>query len=117
MAVTLDFTLERRAAGTLNISMTPPTNLGGHDVRFVLWRRENHASGYVSGLVLKSMASGYGNGVSGIMLVNSGTGEFNVSLAPGDFSGHFEPGLFAFKVVRMTSGQEAVLTEGFRLCP
>lgn len=97
--------------------MTPPTNLGGQDVRFVQWRRGNDASGYVSGLVLKCMASGYGNGVSGITLVNSGTGEFNVNLTPADFSGHFEPGLFAFKVVRMTSGQEAVLTEGYRLCP
>lgn len=115
MSINIDFNLERRAAGTLNITMTPPVNLGGQDVRFVMWRRENHLSGYVSGLILKSMASGYGNGVSGITLTESGQGVFNVALTPQDYSGYFDPGAMSYKIVRMTSGQEAVLTEGFRL--
>jgi len=95
--------------------MVPPVDMGGWDVRFTMWRRFNYISGSVSGLIRKSMASGYGNGVSGITLTNSGTGIFNVSIAPNDFSGHFDPHAYAYRIERFDSGNANILVEGHRL--
>ena len=115
MATQVDFSLERFDDGTLNLDMVPPVNLGGADIRFHLWRRRPNVSGFVSGIVLKSCASGYGNGVSGITVVDSGAGRISIALYGADMSGTFDQGLYAFNIVRFVSGQVSVMVEGHRL--
>ena len=115
MAQQVDFALERFDDGTLNLDMVPPANLGGVDIRYHMWRRRSTASGFVSGLVLKRCNSGYGDGVSGITVVDSGAGRISVALFGTDISGSFDQGLFFYNIVRFVSGQVSVLVEGHRL--
>ena len=115
MANQIDFSLDRWDDGTLNLDMTPPTNLGGVDVRFHIWRRRPNVSGFTSGLVVKSCNSGYGNGVSGITVVDSGAGRISIAVFGTDLSGTFDAGLMAYNIVKFVSGQVSVLVEGHRL--
>ena len=115
MAVELDFTLARREDGTLAINMTPPTNIAGWSLQFTQRRRFQSISGNVSGLIVKSAASGYGGGVSGITITSSGEGRFTVALFRTDLSGDWDPGTYSYDVQRMDSGSQTVLVHGFRL--
>lgn len=108
MATYQDFALERSSKGTITLVMTPPVAVGGWDVRFTMSKR---ADG--SGLVVKSTSSGF-SGTSGIEVVNSGLGQFNITLRPNEVSG-LPPGNYAFTLERYTSGFETVLTKGYRM--
>jgi hypothetical protein len=110
MPVQADFQMVKWEDGILTISMTPSVPVGGWDVAFVLDKR--FGNDLSSGLVNKSMASGYQNGVSGITLVNSGAGVFNVQINSSDTSG-LEPGNYAYRCDRRNSGSYTRLAEGF----
>lgn len=115
MANQIDFVLDRWDDGSVNLDMAPPANLGGVDLRFHMWRRKPNVSGFVSGLILKSCHSGYGNGVSGITVLDSGAGRISIAVYGADLSGTFTQGIYAYNVVRFLSGQFATLVEGHRL--
>ena len=107
MPVIADFNLVRYEDGTLTISLSPPTPIGGANIRFLV----QHHFGGISGLIQKSVASGY-NAVSGITVTNSGQGVFNVALRSVDTSG-FEYGNYAYTTERLDSGSRTVISEGF----
>lgn len=102
-----DFSWIKYDDGVLTIALTPPAPIGGWDLRFSLTKR----FGGESLLVTKSCASGYNN-VSGINIVNSGQGIFNVALSSVDTSG-LQPGLYASRCERMNSGARTTLSEGY----
>lgn len=111
MPILQDFTLATTEDGTLSITMTPATPIGGWSIQFLMTNRANG----VSGIILCSVASGY-NGQSGITIVNSGTGQFNISLFGSQMSG-FNYGNYFYLASRTDSGFHTNLSEGFRLCP
>lgn len=110
MSVQVDFTLSRVEVGTLDIPLEPPTAVGGWTIEYQMWRRQG-ATG--TPLSLKSIASGY-DAVSGITMINSGQGMFRVSLAPADVSG-MSPGNYYYQIIRTDSGQQTLLTQGYRM--
>ena len=77
-------------------------------------RRFQLISGSVSGLITKSTASGYGGGVSGITITNSGEGRFNIALFRTDLSGDWDNGAYAFTVERLDSGRQSTIVQGYR---
>ena len=105
--VLVDFQHVRMDDGILTVSMAPPVAVDGWSIRFEVFK---HFGG-VSGMMLKSYASGY-NGVSGITITNSGQGVFNVRLNQVDTSG-LEYGNYACQITRMNSGARTVIDEGF----
>lgn len=112
MAVITNLALGKREDATIGISMTPPLPLGGVDLQFLVTHRFGGGS-VNSGLILKSVASGY-NGQSGITITNSGAGNFNVSINSLDTSG-LEFGNYAYSAERTSSGQQTLLSTGFIL--
>lgn len=111
MATLTDFSLFLIEDGTLSVSLVPPTPLGGFGIQFVMTKRLGGST-----IILKSMNSGYSNGESGVSMVNSGTGVFNVSLYASECSG-LDAGAYSYTVNRTTSGKATALTEGYRICP
>jgi hypothetical protein len=109
MPVLVDFSLARGEDAVLNVSMAPPVDVGGWDIRFEVAKR----FGSYSGFVTKSVASGF-NGASGITVVNSGQGIFGVRLNTPDTNDR-EFGNYAYAITRYTSGSRTVLTEGYVL--
>ena len=107
MPIQADFTFSRYEDGILSVALTSPTAIGSWDIRF---RVQRHFGG-LSGLIAKSMASGFNN-VSGIAVVNSGQGIFNVTLNSVDTSG-LEYGNYAYSIDRFDSGNRTILTEGY----
>lgn len=112
MAVIADFTLPLQNNGILTVPMTPPTAVGGWSLTFVMNR--NYGMPLTSGLVTKSCASGYGNGVSGITVINSGQGIVQVAFNPAEVSG-LPFGNYACRMERTDPGLETTIYEGFRL--
>lgn len=114
MAVYSDFTLTQFEDSTLTVSITPPTAIGLWDFNFNVRKR----FGSESGLIVKSSASGYGAGQSGISIVDSGQGRVNVRINTQDTSG-LEPNFaYAYALNRSNSGSVTVLTTGyFKLLP
>lgn len=110
MAVQADFSIGQREDVVLNISMTPPTAIGGWSLQFFV----QHRFGGISGLISKVSASGYGAGQSGITIGNSGQGQFSVSLQGVDTSG-MEYGSYAYTAMRLNSGSQTVLSLGYLL--
>lgn len=108
MAVKVDVSIARNEDAVLAITMAPPVNIAGWNIRF----RAQHRFGGLSGFITKSAASGFGGGQSGITIANSGTGAFNVRLNSPDTSGQ-EYGAYAYTAERMDSGFRTVLTEGY----
>lgn len=109
MSVYQDFSLMRYEDGVLNFGLEPPQPVGAWTVQFQVTQR----FGSTSGLITKSISSGY-NIVSGITVVNSGLGQMNIAINHVDTSG-FQPGNYAYSVVRQDSGNVATLTEGYLL--
>ena len=111
MPVEVNFSLGRYENGVLTISMAPPTPIGAWSIQFTMWRR--FGMPITSGLVTKSVTSGYGAGQSGITIVNSGIGIFNVSLNPPEVSG-LAAGNYSYRVERLDSGSATGISQGFR---
>ena len=100
MPISTDFELARYADGTLVMPLTPPTAIGGWTVRFQIYKR----MGGSTPLVTKWAASGFGNGVSGITITNSGQGVLSVPInSSGDMSGQ-DPGNYFYQFDRLDSG-------------
>lgn len=109
MPVQVSFSLARYEDGTLTVGLAPPTAVGGWNVQFQVTK----FFGGVSGLITKSVASGY-SVVSGVTVVNSGKGVFSVKIGTQDTSG-LDPGTYAMQFQRLDSGFRTVLSEGFFL--
>lgn len=107
MATLQDFSIDRGEDATIRIVMTPPTAIGGWEIRFLLTKR----FGNVSGIFQKSVASGYNN-VSGINIINSGQGIFDVSINTGNTSG-LNYSNFTYTSKRLNSGYVTTLCEGY----
>ncbi len=102
-----DFSMARQTDVTIGIGIEPPVPVGGWAVQFQVTNR----FGGSSGLITKSVASGY-NGVSGVTVVESGQGTFNVRIGANDTSG-LQYGNYAYEFNRLTSGNMVRLVEGF----
>lgn len=102
-----DFALGIYEDATIQVNLSPPTNISGFDLRFRLMSR----FGGVSGLVVKTCASGYNN-VSGINVNNGPQGQFQIRLNSIDTSG-LDTRNYSYSVERTTSGSRTILTEGF----
>ena len=109
MAINTDFSLLRLEAGTLNVELTPPTNISGWSLLF----QAKKYFGGESGLINAYAASGYNN-VSGINVHNAGAGMFSVAIPAGATSG-WNYGNYAFSAQRTDSGFQTVLSQGFML--
>lgn len=109
MSVQVDFTLPMPSAGTLQVSLQPPTTISGWSIKFDLMYR----FGSPQPIISKYLASGY-TGVSGITLVDGVKGIFNVSLYPLEVSG-LDPQNLAYQTYRTDSGAQTAINGGFRL--
>jgi hypothetical protein len=94
----------------LQVFLQDPQPISGWDCTFGVGRR----FGWSSGLINKQLFSGFQNGVSGISVVNSGAGIWNVALTPQD-TAFLQAGNFAFQFARVNSGFERALTVGYIL--
>ena len=83
---------------TLTIPLSPPTAVGGEQYKFLMTKR----FGGGSGLVECYVNSGY-NGVSGMSVVNSGQGQFQITF-PGLNTSGLEFGNYACTIFRTKSG-------------
>lgn len=108
MAIQFDMPLARWEDGILTVELTPPTPIGGWDIRFKVQKR----FGIASGLIQKSAASGFVAGQSGITFVNSGTGIINIAIQKPDTSG-LDFGNYAVSIQRVNSGFQTALSQGF----
>ena len=109
MPTIIDFTLGRSEKGTLVATTNPPTPIGGWSLAFQMTKRQ----GGTTAIISKSMASGY-YGVSGMSVVDSGAGTYNVQFFPAEVSGK-DPGAYAYNVSRTDSGYQTTLVFGSRL--
>lgn len=109
MPVLVDAPYVQYTDGVLNVSLENPTPIGGWSVQFKIMKR----FGGVSGLITKSMASGF-YGVSGMNIIGSGNAHMRITLNTVDTSG-LAYGNYAFKIERTDSGFVTPLTEGFLL--
>ncbi len=110
MPVTGDFEIIRYEDGVLNVSLTPPTAIGGWDLEFRLQRR---FGAQAAPLALYSCASGF-NGTSGMQITDSGQGRMSVNFWGAPTSG-LDPGNYAYAVSRTTSGFRTTLADGYVL--
>lgn len=108
MPIQQDFGLVLREDGVIQTVMEPSTNIAGWNLQTLVTKRPGH----LSGLIVKSAASGYGGGQSGITITNSGQGIFTTAINSVDSSG-FDPGAYAYRTERLDSGFRSVLTEGY----
>lgn len=102
-----DLRLVRYADGLLTIAIHPPTPVGGMDLRFTVMKQ----FGANTSLITKSAASGLNN-QSGINITDSGQGIFKINLQSVNTSG-LEYGNYACVIENLTSGNRAVLAEGW----
>lgn len=107
MPVLVDMVSYRYEDAVLTVGLAPPVAIGGWNIRYQV----SHRFGGSSGLITKSAASGYGGGVSGITVTNSGQGIFNIAINGADTSG-LEYGNYAYAIERLDSGNRSVLSEG-----
>lgn len=94
--------------GVLTIGLQPPTAIGGFSLEAKVTKRFRGESG----LITKYCSSGNAAGASGITVVNSGQGIFNVSIRESNTSG-IDPGTYALQVKRTDSGLATVLVQGW----
>ena len=108
MAIEHDFYLDRFADGVISFELAPPTNIGGWNIVFDVRKRP----GSVSGIIVKSCASGFaGSGnASGITVTGSAEGRVEITINSQDTSGL--AGNYAFTVERRDSGYHTVLSRG-----
>lgn len=109
MAIQADFSISQYEDQALNVAVAPPVSISGWNVQFGVTKR----FGGGSGLITKSMASGY-NGTSGVSIVDGAAGIYNVTLNSADTSG-LPYGNYAYQMQRLDSGFRAVLSEGYML--
>lgn len=102
-----DFTLGIYEDGNITMGLQPPGPIGGKSIEFAMMKRPGG-----SGIVLKSCASGFVN-VSGINILNSGTGIISINLFQSEISGQ-EAGNYFYQIRETTSGHRTVISEGFR---
>lgn len=114
MPVHMDFAYTRMEDGTLTISLTPPIPVGGQDWAFRCGKR----FGGGMDLIQKSVSSGFsassGVPMSGIQVINSGQGVFQIALNSPDTSG-LDYGNYSFSFARTMSGQYSTAAEGYML--
>jgi len=103
-----DFLLNKFEDGQFVVQMSPPNPIGGWTLQWTMMRR----FGGISGLIVKSCASGYGTNQSGISVLNSGNGQLQINIYSPDTSG-LNFGVYAQNLVRLDSGFNTVLLEGF----
>lgn len=108
IAVKQNFSYVCAEDAILNVSLTNATSLVGWALQFQLANR----FGSESGLITKSAASGYYNGVSGITVLNTGIPNFSVRLNGGDTSG-LDSKNYAYQISRTNSGSYTALTQGY----
>lgn len=103
--------------GTLTMALAAPTGIGGWTILYEQSLRENGVP-----FITKSCASGFGNGVSGITVANSGQGIINVALYGTDMAAAAAPVSsgnqdlsYYYRIRRADSGFATTLTEGFRI--
>ena len=109
MSILIDFSLAVREDATITFSLTPPAPIGGQNLQFQVM----HRFGGVSGIITKTVASGFNN-VSGINVTNSGQGIMNISINSADTSG-MQSIPRAYNITRLDSGSRTVYTEGYML--
>lgn len=104
-----DFNIAEYSDGTITIPMSPPVNVGGMSVLFTVARR------FLSDapIALRSAATGFGGGQSGVTVLNSGEGVFKVTLpTPEEMSGR-DPGNYACQLECIDSGRRGPLWQGY----
>ena len=106
MGLIIDFPVTKNTDATVNVQLTPATPIGGWSIQF---QTMQHFGG-VSGILTKSCASGFYG--SGITLLNSGTGAFQVTINAVETSG-LAFGPYSYIAQRTDSGSRTVLAEGF----
>lgn len=112
MPIISDFALISYENGVFTIGINPPAPIGGYGIQFDMMGR-------VGGIpvVTKSMNSGY-YGVSGMDIVNSGQGIFNITLLPSEVSGlQLIRGNWFYNVQRTDSGSATSYSQGYRQLP
>jgi hypothetical protein len=102
-----DITIQPEVDGTITISLVPPTSISQWNLE---WRNTNRFGG-VSGLIVTSCASGYGNGVSGMTVLDSGLGIVNTKIRSSQTSGVQGAQVYTFR--RLGSGVAQMLSEGY----
>ncbi len=105
------FDLVAYADGILTIQLSPATAVGGWAAEFTVSKRFDGISGYIR----KTVASGYGGGQSGITILDSGAGRFNIRIWGPDGSGLMDPGTYAMQFTRTDSGLNTPLAKGWFL--
>lgn len=109
MAEISNYSWTRYEDGVLTVTMTPPVEIGGLEIRWGLSKR----FGSEDFTVTKYMASGYSN-TSGITMLDSGLGRFNVAINSVDTSG-LDFGNYSTRAEILTSGRRKVVTEGYMI--
>ena len=107
MPVYTDITMLKFEDGTFIVSLAPQSPIGGNNLRWQVVKR----FGSTSGLITKSVASGYNN-VSGINVTNSGAGVMQITLNSSDTSG-LDYGNYVYALERLDSCSRTVISEGF----
>lgn len=102
-----DFYIVRGNDGLITVGVEPPTPIGGWEIQFLA----THRFGGVSGIIDRRVASGYGAGQSGITILNSGQGIFQVNVWAGDTSGS-QFGNIVYTAKRLDSGFQTDLALG-----
>ena len=107
MPVIFDYPLTQHSDGVVTIGLENPVAIGGWNIRTTVLKR----FGGVSGIIVRSTASGIASGASGMAILNSGQGTFAVEIRSADFSGR-DYGAYAMVVERLDSGHRTMLCEG-----
>lgn len=107
MPVYSDFSTQTGEDSSVAMALTSPTSISGWSIRY----QETKHFGGSSGLVQRYCASGFNN-VSGINVTDGANGRLVVSLRSADSSGR--AGNYAYRIERLDSGFQSVLTEGYR---
>ena len=102
-----DFTLGKFEDGIVVLELTPPIPIGGMSLEFTLAKRIG-----ATPLLTKSAASGFGGGVSGMTILNSGQGLLSISFQSQEMSG-LDIGAYACRIARTDSGSFTVLWRGY----
>lgn len=109
MPVLADFSFAKYQDGTLTISLSPPTAIGGWNIVYNQYKR----FGSNTPIFTYSVASGF-NGASGITVINSGQGIITMRIREENTSG-LPYGNYAGMCERMDSGYRTTLSEGYMI--
>lgn len=110
MPVHANFSYAKYADGVLTVGLQQPAPIGNWTIQFTTTK--HFGTPNVSGLISKIAGSGTGGGQSGITIVDSGQGRFNVKINSVDTSG-LDYGNYAGVIERVDSGFRTILSEGF----